>query len=143
MRIRDAINAVDDVKPNQYSDETKIRWLSYLDGTIKREVIDTHEEGEGVFFEPYTAKDIDRSLLAEYPYDELYVAYLKMKIDDENGEAARYNNSSAMFNSLLYEYKAAYNREHRPIPARFGVYSGGKPYKLPEECGNKDNAEEG
>ena len=43
MTVMEAINHVDAVKPNGYSQNEKIRWLSYLDGIVKKEIIDTHE----------------------------------------------------------------------------------------------------
>lgn len=43
MTINEAIQAVDSLKPNGYSELEKIGWLSELDGTIKAEIIDTHE----------------------------------------------------------------------------------------------------
>lgn len=43
MTVMEAINRVDAVKPNAYKQQEKIRWLSILDGIIKKEIIDTHE----------------------------------------------------------------------------------------------------
>lgn len=43
MTINEVIQAVDSLKPNSYSELEKIQWLSELDGTIKAEIIDTHE----------------------------------------------------------------------------------------------------
>ena len=45
MTISDAITMVDALRPNQYSQDMKIRWLSRLDGMIWQEVIRTHEGG--------------------------------------------------------------------------------------------------
>ena len=53
MTIIEAINRVDSVKPNTYSQQDKVHWLSNLDGVVKREIIDTHEGGEDVKFEGY------------------------------------------------------------------------------------------
>ena len=39
MTISDAITMVDALRPNQYSQDMKIRWLSRLDGMIWQEVI--------------------------------------------------------------------------------------------------------
>ena len=136
MRIREAIDKVDAIKPNAFSIEDKVRWLSYVDGHIKNETIDSHmeeeptspliifpEEDEEILDVPedvntrYTTDDLDVQLLAPYPYDELYVAYLKMKIDEENGETQRYNNSATMYNAYYDEYIKAYNKDHKPIRA--------------------------
>lgn len=117
MTIKECIDKVDRVKPNQYSTEDKVDWLSYLDGTIFNEIIKTHEDSQeyGKEFEGYTAEDMKKTLLVKPPYDVLYLAYVKMKIDEENGEAARYNNSAAMFNAHIVDFAKKYNKEHRPL----------------------------
>jgi hypothetical protein len=38
-----------------------------------------------------------------------------MKIDAENGETARYNNSASLFNSYMMEYRKFYNKTHIPL----------------------------
>lgn len=132
MTVEECINRVDSVKPNQYSIEDKVRWLSYLDGSIKKEIIDRHEkpvveveegaEEENAEFTGYSPDNLTVSLIAPFPYDELYVAYLKAKIDEENGETARYNNSAASFNGLLMNYEKAYNKEHKPLSIPFHIF---------------------
>lgn len=114
MTIRECIDRVDGLKPNQYSEEEKVRWLDVLDRNIYNDVILTHE-GCRKEFDGYTTDDTDKELLAENPYDELYVAYLKMKIDEENQETSRYNVSAAMFNSYYDNYAKWYNKHHKPI----------------------------
>ncbi|MBQ2614772.1 MAG: collagen-like protein, partial [Clostridia bacterium] len=41
-----------------------------------------------------------------------------MKIDGENGETQRYNNSAAMFNSYMMEFRKYYNKTHMPLSIR-------------------------
>ena len=53
MKIIEAIQKVDALKPNNYSQEDKIKWLSTLDGVIKREIIDTHEGASDIVFNGY------------------------------------------------------------------------------------------
>lgn len=117
MTIKECIDLVDNVKPNQYSIEDKVAWLSFLDGIIINDVLKTHEGYDGGYddFLGYDADKVGTKLIAEYPYDALYPAYLKMKIDEENGETARYNNSATMFNSYLGVYKKHYNKTHMPL----------------------------
>ena len=43
MTIIEAINRIDAIKPNNYTQQEKTSWLSTLDGVIKKEIIDTHE----------------------------------------------------------------------------------------------------
>ena len=117
MTIKECIDLVDNVKPNQYSIEDKVQWLSFLDGIIINDVIKTHEgyQNEYEEFDGYSADRLGEKLIVDSPYDSLYVAYLKMKIDEENGETARYNNSSTMFNSYMTAYKKHYNKIHMPL----------------------------
>ena len=117
MTIKEVVDVVDSVKPNQYGIEDKVRWLSFLDAIIINDVIKTHEGYEGQYedFKGYSPDEANVSLIVEAPYDVLYEAYLKMKIDEENGETARYNNSATMFNSYMETYKKHYNKHHMPL----------------------------
>jgi hypothetical protein len=117
MTIKECIDIVDNVKPNQYSIEDKVEWLSYIDHSIINEVLLTHEGYDGRYddFTGYSADRTDVVLVVPSPYDRLYTAFLKMKIDEENGETARYNNSVTMFNAYLMEYKKWYNSKHMPL----------------------------
>ena len=117
MTIKECIDLVDNVKPNQYSIEDKVRWLSFIDGIIINDVIKTHEgyDNEYEEFDGYSPDRLSEKLIVKPPYDRLYESYLKMKIDEENGETARYNNSSTMFNSYFMEYRKHYNKYHLPV----------------------------
>ena len=116
MTIIDAITRVDTLKPNGYSQSEKVRWLSTLDWTVKREVIDTHEGGEGVAFAGYNDETLlNTELLIPAPYDEAYIHYLEMQIDYANGEYGKYNNSLSMFEEAFSAFKKYYNQEHKPI----------------------------
>lgn len=117
MNIKECIDLVDGVKPNQYSIEDKVAWLSFIEQSIINDVLLTHEGYDGRYddFTGYSPDNLTVGLIAPSPYDRLYTAYLKMKIDEENGETARYNNSATLFNSYLSEYKKWYNRNHMPI----------------------------
>lgn len=126
MTIREAIDRADTLKPNQYTDELKMQWLSELDNRIYNDLFLTHEdnpyadieppeegeEDERLIF-PYT--DDSKVLLAEAPYDVLYPSYIKAKIDESNEEFARYQNSAAIYNTQYQDYSRWYNRSHMPI----------------------------
>ena len=115
MTIIEAINEIDSVKPNDYTQTEKIKWLSNLDSMIKKEVIDTHEGSEDISFDGYTDQTpIETILLVESPYDTMYIAWLESKIDYHNSEYTRYNNSITNFNDLYTEYVRYYNRTHMP-----------------------------
>lgn len=115
MKIIEAIDRVDDLKPNDYSQEEKVIWLSNLDWMVKTEIIDTHEGAEDVTFDGYEINaPIDTEMLIPKPYEELYIHWLESRIDYANGEYAKYNNSITMFNNLYAAFTRYYNRTHTP-----------------------------
>lgn len=119
MTIIEAINRVDAVKPNVYSQEEKLRWLSVLDGIIKNDIINTHEGGESIPFDGYNSENLSQPLLAPHPYDEMYIKWIEAQIDYYNGEQKKYNNGISIFNSIYESYAKHYNRTHKPIYNNF------------------------
>ena len=115
MKIIEAMQKVDALKPNNYSQEDKIKWLSTLEGIIKREIIDTHEGGNEVKFSEYDMSSLETELIIPAPYDDIYIRWLEAQIDYNNSEIGKYNNSMAMFNSAYGNYERYYNRTHMPI----------------------------
>jgi hypothetical protein len=122
MKIIDAINEIDSLKPNGYEQTEKIRWLSRLDGIIKVEILDNHE-GEEVYFDGYDENtDLEGELLVPAPYDEIYRHYLEMQINYANGEYDRYNNAREMYERAYSAFEKYYNRKHRPKSHRIKFF---------------------
>ena len=116
MTIAEAIYRIDEIKPNGYSPSEKIKWLSSLDGTIKTEIVDTHEGREAVQFKGYNDNtDLDTKLIVDAPYDDIYLRWLESRIDYSNGEYGKYNNSATAFNESYSRFSKWYNREHMPL----------------------------
>ena len=117
MTIIEAITRTDSVKPNQYSQEEKVRWLSFLDGLVKNEIIDTHEGGRLLEFVPYSKDTPENTvLLIAEPYaQEIYPAFLAAQIEYYNEEITRYSNDMAAFNAAYSNYSAWYNRNNMPL----------------------------
>lgn len=114
MTLIEAINYIDVLKPNNYSQTEKVRWLSRLDGRVKKEIIDTHESGEVSFGEYNDDTPLDTVLLVPHPYDEVYALWLEAQMDYANREYASYNNSISMFNTSYEAFQHYYNRNHMP-----------------------------
>lgn len=123
MTIQEAIDQVNDLKPNYYNDEHKVRWLSRLDKQIRREIIDTHEDAPEEEFTGYdTETDTDTVLLVPEPYDEVYIHWLAAQIDLNNAEYEKFNNSNALFAAAYNAYASAYNRAHMPKSTKVRYY---------------------
>ena len=110
MTPNKAIEIIDKLKPNSYSDEDKLRWLNELDGEVQRLVIQEDEVKQYTY-----PDDMDKELLIPAPFDNTYTFYLETMIDYHNREYGNYNNSAAMFESRYTEFKKDYIRKH---PAR-------------------------
>ena len=114
MKLGEAIDRIDSLKHNTYTNAEKVDWISRLDGVIKTQIFDTHE-GDDVYFEGYNeANDMDTELLVDPPYDDIYIRWLEAQIDYYNGEIARYNNSAMMYQAAYDAYQRYYNRNHMP-----------------------------
>lgn len=123
MKIIEAINRIDDLKHNTYSQSDKVRWLSTLDNMVKNHVIDTHEGAEEVSFTGYDdSTDIHTELLMPAPYDDAYLRWMEAQIDYHNGEYSKYNNAVEAFNAVYESYKSNYNRTHMPKGKKFKYF---------------------
>lgn len=115
MKLREAIDRIDSLKHNTYTTGEKVEWLSRLDGLIKNDIIDTHEDGDDIYFDGYREdRHMNMTLLVPAPYDEIYIRWLEAQIDYYNGEIARYNNSIMMYQAAYDAYQRYYNRNHMP-----------------------------
>lgn len=140
MTIKEAIDKVNELNPNQYSEEIKVDWLSRLDYQIFEDIILTHKPNfphifpkkimpkgnalnlpEETWYFPkpkykqYSVENMTEPLLVPFPFDELYIAYLQMKIAEANQETAQYNNYALLYNSHYKNYAVHYNKDHEPI----------------------------
>jgi hypothetical protein len=71
--------------------------------------------GDVISFSDEWVVGLETELIAQPPYDRLYVMYLFSQIDFHNAEIARYNNSLAMFGASYQDFSAWYNRTHMPL----------------------------
>lgn len=122
MKIIEAINRIDAIKPNNYTQDEKIEWLSRLDWAIKREIIDTHEGADAVIFSGYDSSSLNTELIAPAPYDEVYLRWLEAQIDYANGEFGKYNNSNHMYETVYTAFESWYNRNHVPLGKQFKYF---------------------
>ena len=121
MTIEKAIQQADALVPNGYSKEMKKQWLSTVESLIYREILQTHENAP-----EYRAIDKNtpnsEELYVYAPYDELYVFWLKSKINMANSEYNEYNNAATSYNELFQAFRNNYNREHKPLTSGIIYY---------------------
>ena len=116
MTIIEAINKVDALKFNTYSQNDKITWLSKLDLAVKRLILDNHGNNPVPTFTGYTEDTpLNTVLLVPAPFDEIYLRWMEAQIDYYNGENDRYNNSIMLYNTMFDAYASYYTRHHRPL----------------------------
>lgn len=118
MTIKEAISLINELEPNQYTDENKIAWLSDLDTQIYHEVFLTHEGNTLESFDGYAA-DVDQDdtdLLVPAPYaQDIYIYHLQAKMAFENREIGEYNAASTMFNNAFQRFANRYHATHMPL----------------------------
>ena len=123
MKIIEAINRLDSLKHNTYTQSDKVEWLSRLDAMVKKHIIDTHEGSDEVTFTGYDdSTDLQTELLIPAPYDEAYLRWMEAQIDYTNGEYGKYNNSIDMFHTSYSDYQNYYNRTHMPKGNKFKFF---------------------
>ena len=123
MKIIDAINRIDSLKHNTYSQSDKVAWLSEVDCDVAKNVIATHNGGEDIDFTGYDdSTDTQTELLIPAPYDKVYLLWMEAWIDYYNGEYEKYNNAMAMFNTAYDGFKNYYNRTNMPKGKKFKFF---------------------
>ena len=109
MTPNKVIEKVDSKKPNAYSEEDKMGWISDVDSMARKLVLMESKA------EPYRyPEDGDKELLIPAPYESVYEFYVEAMIDFHNREYQNYNNSVQMFSTRFEEYRKAYIRENKP-----------------------------
>jgi hypothetical protein len=116
MTISEALTKIDELKPNGYSQNDKVSWLSTLDGMVFRQIFDTHEDSSIESFAGYNEfTSLSTELLITDPYaEECYMTWLEAKIDSANNEYTKYNNSIIRFTDAYRDFANDYNRHHIP-----------------------------
>lgn len=117
MTISEVFADVDELKPNQYDDAIKIKWINEIEGKIYHEIFMVDD------FSPYElSDDFDIELVAQEPYSNIYKLYVMLMIDYTNAEFTRYAQSLAMFNQAFTEYANHMNRTLHKKKYRFKIF---------------------
>lgn len=96
-KIGEIINRVDEMRPNAFSTEQKLRWIASLDGRIAADVMLMSIEDIRDLQYRYP-EDLESEPLVTFPHDDMYDMWLAAQIDLTNGEFDRYQNDMLMYN---------------------------------------------
>lgn len=118
MTVKQAIDSIDALKPNAFSNDQKTAWLNICEGKLQTEVL-LWDPAEVVQY-GYAA-DKNKEMLLDPPYDQLYMDYLAARIDLANGEYEKYQNSQTVFNAGWTDFKQWFIAKYRPAD-RPGIY---------------------
>ena len=117
MKLKEAIEFVDDVKPNAFPLKAKIKMLSDVEKMIQSEIF---------LFAPeqlieYDEGDEEIELLVS-SHDRIYTDYLIAMIDWHNGEYENYANTIGMFNDTFSEFKRWFVSNYNPADTHGDIY---------------------
>lgn len=107
------IKRVDNYKPNAFERDTKLRWLTELDGKIAAEVMLVSP----AFLQtmPKGKEALECKPLVSFPYEDLYDRYLEAKIDYHNGEFSDYQNSMEAYNAAYQGFVNWFLNAYDPV----------------------------
>ena len=112
MTLHECLERFDRLLPNAFAENTKLGWLSEVDGQICRELKEYSYPVVYVY-----PRDLTKHLLAPAPYDGMYHAYLSAKVYLYNQEYAAYNAQAELYNQLYTAY-TLYLKKHTPKKSR-------------------------
>lgn len=113
MTVREVIETVDALRPNEIAAEDKRKWLYELESRIYEDLYITHEhEGIGFTDTEKILSDGATELFIKAPHDEIYILYLCSLIDFYHAEYERYANDNALFEALYESCCRFWNSRH-------------------------------
>lgn len=115
MTVMDAIREADRLKPNAFPAEEKLRWLERLEKRIRTEILQGYD---GLAEEDAETGISDRELIAQAPFDEMYIHWLCAQMALYEQELESFNAANALFEALFARFRNKLNREHLPRTAQ-------------------------
>lgn len=115
MTVTEAVERIDTIVRNTYTREEKLFWLSNLDAQIATFILHTDPP-------KYNEKNMNAVLLAESPFDMMYLHWLEAQIAYSNSEIERYNNAIAMYQqeySAYASFCARSKKADKIMPLKF------------------------
>lgn len=118
MTLKEIIDYVDLLRPNDYPPRTKTIWLNEVESMIQSEVL-LFAPADIVSYE--YPEDSNCELLIDKPYLKVYYSYLMAMIAMANGEYDRYENEIALFNSFYTSFCKWFADHYDPATCHGGA----------------------
>lgn len=117
MTIQEALDQLDEMKPNMMSRKLKIKYLNEIEELIHAEILLRHEHDEEQEEKPVYSEQSDPGtvLIVPDPYSSVYVYWLMTKVDIQNQEDARYNVDRAHFENAYDTMSDWWTRTRMPL----------------------------
>ena len=117
MTIQEALDQLDEMKPNMMSRRLKVKYLTEIEQLIYDEIVQKHVQAEEPAGKPVYTEDSDPGtvLIIPDPYSSVYLYWLMTKVDIQNQEDARYNIDRQHFENAYDTMSDWYTREHMPM----------------------------
>lgn len=115
--INEVLERVSRSRPDAVDDREKAKWLIELDGQIY-ETLTKADNPSDLPPADYPA-DGDKSLLIPPPWDRVYDFYVMAMVEFQMRDYEEYQNSYALFNQAMTEYRAQYRRNSVPGAASY------------------------
>ena len=119
MTIQEALDQIDELKPNMMSRKLKVKYLTEIEQLIHDEIVMHHEHTAEQEPRPVYTENSDpgTELIIPDPYSSVYVYWLMTKVDIQNQEDARYNIDRAHFENAYNTMSDWWTRTRMPISA--------------------------
>ena len=101
MTVGKLIETVTVLVGQQYDLEMMVGWLNEIEGQVLDQVVN-RSQGYDIEFKPFTDEDMERELTVPDRFQDVYINYLRAKVDIANQETERYNNDAAMFDAAWW-----------------------------------------
>ena len=111
--FNEIISRVNEMKPNVFSQKTKLSWLTSLNGKLAADIflMDIAE----IRALPQGDAALSSEPLVGFPHEEVYEEYLIAKIDAANGEAREYQNRMQIYDSYYSNFVNWFKSTYDPV----------------------------
>lgn len=117
MTLQEALDQVDELKPNMMSRKLKVKYLTEIEQLIHSEILMNHVHTPEQETVPAYTEDTDPGtvLIVPDPYSMVYVYWLMSKIDIQNQEDGRYNIDRTHFENAYETMSEWWTRKYMPV----------------------------